>query len=263
MIILPQGVSSCGKSTIGAALAKALNIPFYDGDDLHPKSNIDKMSRGVPLTDADREPWLALIRRTADRICQREEEERREGDPPPELKGVVIACSSLKRRYREILRGEREESHRPPPPSNVPSDFSALDHHVGDNDRGDLKAADGDEEAVKADEKVVFSEPARKSLRTFFVFIEGSPELLEARMKARQGHFMKVGMLHSQLDTLEDPTGEEGVVVVRLEDDVGVQVVDAVDGLRTAGFHEHHSRFKAVAIAAGVQAHAGHSDVAD
>ncbi|KAG8872347.1 hypothetical protein FRB97_007716 [Tulasnella sp. 331] len=259
-LIIVMGVSSCGKSTIGTALAKALNIPFYDGDDLHPKSNIEKMSKGIPLDDADREPWLALIRGTADRICQREEEEQYEGDSPPELKGVVIACSSLKRSYREILRGNKPENHRPPPPQNVPSDFSTLDHRlVGYDDARKEEGPDDDSgDALKVDEKETFSKPAQKSLRTFFVFIKGSPQLLEERMKARQGHFMKVGMLHSQLATLEDPSGEEGVVVVRLEDDVDVQVKDAVDGLKAVGFHERHSHssFKMAAIVAEVQVHA-------
>ncbi|KAG9004389.1 hypothetical protein FRB94_002407 [Tulasnella sp. JGI-2019a] len=260
-LIIVMGVSSCGKSTIGAALAKALNIPFYDGDDLHPKSNIEKMSKGIPLDDADREPWLALIRRTADRICQREEEEQNEGDPPPELKGVVIACSALKKHYREILRGEKPQSHRPPPPHNVPSDFSALTHQVGEDDRKDDIGKDNlkSESERKADDKEEFTKPAQKSLRTFFVFIKGSAELLEERMKARQGHFMKVGMLRSQLATLEDPTGEEGVVVVKLEDSMDEQVESAVKGLKAAGFHEHHTHFKAVAIAATVRAYA--SDV--
>ncbi|KAK0462639.1 uncharacterized protein EV420DRAFT_1619140 [Desarmillaria tabescens] len=59
-----QGVSGTGKSTLGSALAESLGLPFIDGDDLHPPSNIAKMSSGQPLTDADREPWLALIRKT-------------------------------------------------------------------------------------------------------------------------------------------------------------------------------------------------------
>lgn len=237
--MLLKGVSSCGKSTIGQALAKALHIPFYDGDDLHPKSNIDKMSKGIPLTDADREPWLALIRRTADRICQREEEEQNEGDPPPELKGVVIACSALKKHYRDILRGDREESHRPPLPHDVPSDFSAMNHRVSVGGGGE--DVEGNAQGPP-DDKTEFSKPAQKSLRTFFVFINGSPELLEERMKARENHFMKVGMLRSQLQTLEDPSEEPGVVVVQLEESPDSQVNNAVEGLRRVGFHEQHSR---------------------
>jgi gluconokinase len=55
-----------GKSTIGAQLSKSLHLPFIDGDTLHPQSNIDKMSKGIPLSDDDRLPWLALIRSTGE-----------------------------------------------------------------------------------------------------------------------------------------------------------------------------------------------------
>ncbi|MGB3279883.1 MAG: shikimate kinase [Pseudorhodobacter sp.] len=56
-----MGVAGCGKSSVGAALAPALNARYIDGDDLHPPANIAKMQRGEPLTDADRWPWLALV----------------------------------------------------------------------------------------------------------------------------------------------------------------------------------------------------------
>lgn len=59
--------SFSGKSTIGSNLSEALNVPFLDGDSLHPQSNVDKMSQGIPLTDDDRLPWLALIRSTGER----------------------------------------------------------------------------------------------------------------------------------------------------------------------------------------------------
>lgn len=244
-LIIVMGVSSCGKSTVGQQLAHALHIPFYDGDDLHPKSNVEKMSKGIPLTDADREPWLALIRRTADRICQREEEEQNEGDPPPELKGVVIACSALKKHYRDILRGNEPQSHRPPLPHDVPSDFAARTHQVGN--AGQPERESEPQESI-ADDKEEFAKPAQMALRTFFVFIKGSPELLEERMKARENHFMKVGMLRSQLETLEDPSEEEGVVVVKLENSVDTQVNDAAEGLRTLGFHEMHSHPQAATV---------------
>ncbi len=84
-----MGVSGCGKSTIGAALAKRLGGVFQDGDDYHPAANIRKMSRGEPLSDVDRWPWL-------DRVGQR-------------LSGaergcLVMACSALKLAYRDRLR---------------------------------------------------------------------------------------------------------------------------------------------------------------
>ncbi|CAG8768610.1 2269_t:CDS:2, partial [Acaulospora colombiana] len=60
--ILANGVSGCGKSTLGQAVAKELDIPFVDGDSLHPPENIEKMSNGIPLDDNDRAPWLRKIR---------------------------------------------------------------------------------------------------------------------------------------------------------------------------------------------------------
>lgn len=85
------GVSGTGKSTVATALAARLGWPMLEGDSLHPRANIDKMSRGEPLTDADREPWLHLI---ADWIGERE----RAGEPG------VVTCSALKRTYRDLLR---------------------------------------------------------------------------------------------------------------------------------------------------------------
>lgn len=82
-----MGVSGCGKSTVAAGLAHAIGGTFVDGDDLHPQANIDKMSAGEPLTDADRWPWLAKVGETL-----------AEGTPPR-----VIACSALKRIYRERI----------------------------------------------------------------------------------------------------------------------------------------------------------------
>ena len=84
--VLVMGVSGSGKSTIGTLLASALKLRFVDGDSLHPESNRRKMASGVALTDEDREPWLA---RVAAVLTQ--------GD-------VVVACSGLRRRYRDRLR---------------------------------------------------------------------------------------------------------------------------------------------------------------
>ena len=64
-VFIIMGVSGCGKSTLGIALAKFLEIPFFDGDDFHPPGNIQKMSKGVPLEDSDREPWLTRLNKVA------------------------------------------------------------------------------------------------------------------------------------------------------------------------------------------------------
>jgi gluconokinase len=83
-----MGVSGCGKSTVGAMLAEALGVSFADADAFHPPENIEKMSAGVPLTDADRWPWLDAIGAWLD--ARRAE-------------GGVVTCSALKRAYRARL----------------------------------------------------------------------------------------------------------------------------------------------------------------
>jgi beta-N-acetylhexosaminidase len=86
--IVVMGVTSCGKSTVGAAIADRIGADFLDGDSLHPQSNIDKMASGIPLDDDDRAPWLAEVGR---RFAASDA-------------GLVIACSALKRSYRDIIR---------------------------------------------------------------------------------------------------------------------------------------------------------------
>lgn len=90
MIVVIMGVAGAGKSTLGQLLANELGCAFIDGDSLHPAANIEKMAHGIPLTDADRAPWLAAIHARIVESYQRHE-------------GLVIACSALKRRYRETL----------------------------------------------------------------------------------------------------------------------------------------------------------------
>ncbi|MFM1850714.1 MAG: hypothetical protein RIS54_398 [Verrucomicrobiota bacterium] len=134
--IVVMGVAGSGKSTVGAQLAHDLGWRFDDADGFHPPENVAKMSAGTPLTDEDRAPWLAAIRRHVDNCLARGE-------------GVVVACSALKAVYRRVL----------------------------------LDGADG--------------------LR--LVYLQGTREQLQARIDARQGHFMKPMMLASQLATLEEP----------------------------------------------------------
>lgn len=89
--VVVMGVSASGKSTVGAALARSLALPFVEGDGLHSRHNIEKMSRGEPLTDEDRAPWLAAI---ASLLT----------DEVRFPRGVVVACSALKAAYRDELR---------------------------------------------------------------------------------------------------------------------------------------------------------------
>jgi carbohydrate kinase (thermoresistant glucokinase family) len=146
--IIVMGVCGCGKSTVGELLAKDISATFYDGDDFHPQSNIDKMASGVPLNDEDRQPWLEKL---ASLI--------KESESP-----TVTACSALKKAYRDILRTA-----------------------------GDVT----------------------------IVYLQGSQEVLLERLTERSNtsdHFMSSSMLESQLATLEDPTGESGVMTLSIED---------------------------------------------
>jgi len=130
MKIVVMGVTGCGKTTVGIALAEALGIEFIDSDDLHSESNKKKMSSGTPLTDSDREPWLQVVSKT----LQNHE-------------NIVVACSALKKSYRStILAGA----------------------------------------------------PTTK-----FVHLSGSQELIFTRLSERSHHFMPIGLLDSQFETLE------------------------------------------------------------
>lgn len=144
-VLIVMGVSGCGKSTVGQALGAALEWEFRDGDAFHPPANVAKMKSGAPLTDEDRWPWLDAIARYID------ETRAQSGH-------AIIACSALKRVYRDRLKGARPD--------------------------------------------------------VTFVHLAGSKELIEARMAARQNHFMPLGLLDSQFATLEAPSDDEGAMIV-------------------------------------------------
>jgi gluconokinase len=132
--VVVMGVSGCGKTEVGRSLAQRLGASFIDADDLHPPANVEKMRRGIPLDDADRAPWLGLLN-------ARLREAVAAGRP------VVLACSALKQRYRDLLAadvpglrfvhlsGSREliaarlaaRRHRYMPASLLDSQFAALE----------------------------------------------------------------------------------------------------------------------------------------
>lgn len=92
-IYVVMGVSGCGKSMVGEAIAAELGMPFVEGDSLHPAANVEKMAKGIPLTDEDRFPWLDRI---GDEIAS--------AGP----RGLVVSCSSLRKIYRDHLRSFAE-----------------------------------------------------------------------------------------------------------------------------------------------------------
>ena len=94
VVIVVMGVSGSGKTTVAALLSAALGCQFQEGDDLHPRENVEKMQAGTPLTDADRMPWLRKIAETIDNWGARGE-------------SGVVTCSALKQSYRTIIIGER------------------------------------------------------------------------------------------------------------------------------------------------------------
>lgn len=133
--VVVMGVSGCGKTSVGQALAARLGARFVDADDYHPPANVEKMRAGVPLDDADRAPWLARLNAVLRHSVARGE-------------SVVLACSALKRRYRDALAerlrgglrvvhlsGSREliasriaaRRHRYMPASLLASQFDALE----------------------------------------------------------------------------------------------------------------------------------------
>jgi gluconokinase len=133
MIVMLMGVTGCGKTTVGRALAQSLVWAFYDADDFHPPANVAKMASGVPLTDVDRWPWLDRIADLLSRV------QARGGH-------AVLACSALKQSYRDriaragdvhvvYLKGDlatiearlATRRHKYMPASLLPSQFATLE----------------------------------------------------------------------------------------------------------------------------------------
>ena len=91
MVVIIFGVAGVGKTTVGKLLAEEMGWKFYDADDFHPKSNTEKMRNGRPLTDENRQPWLQTLRELIERSLAENE-------------NSVLACSALKKKYRDQLR---------------------------------------------------------------------------------------------------------------------------------------------------------------
>ncbi len=133
MIVVLMGVSGCGKTVVGQALAADLGWPFFDGDDFHPAANVAKMAAGTPLTDADRWPWLDRLAAEMAAVADRGAD-------------AVFACSALKQAYRDRFRPAGDvrfvhlagdfatiaarlaaRSHRYMPPTLLASQFATLE----------------------------------------------------------------------------------------------------------------------------------------
>lgn len=97
MLIVVMGVAAAGKTTVGRALAAALGWPFFDADEFHPPANVARMRRGAPLSDADRAPWLAALVRLVRALGAGHE-------------SAVLACSALRRAFREDLAGAARDA---------------------------------------------------------------------------------------------------------------------------------------------------------
>ncbi|OCK78787.1 carbohydrate kinase [Lepidopterella palustris CBS 459.81] len=147
-IWIVTGPAGCGKSTVAKYLADQYALVYIEGDDFHPQANIDKMAAGIPLNDEDRWDWLILLRDQALAALDQG------------AKGVVVTCSALKRKYRDVIR-------------------TAPMYDIG-----------------------------HKS-SVHFIYLHASKEILLARVKARQGHYMKDSMVLSQLNSLEEPDSRE------------------------------------------------------
>jgi gluconokinase len=165
--LLVMGVAGSGKSTLAAALARELHATLIEGDDHHLPQSQHKMRNGIPLQDADRDPWLG---RLGDLLAA-------------EPGAAVLTCSALKRRYRERLR------------TAVPA------------------------------------------LRT--VYIDITPDASRARVATRPGHLFPAGLVASQFDALEVPTGEPGVLQLPAQLAPSAQLQAVLQWLATA-LTEHH-----------------------
>ncbi|XP_064147263.1 probable gluconokinase [Loxodonta africana] len=179
--LLLMGVSGSGKSTVGALLASQLGWKFYDADDYHPEENRMKMGKGIPLNDQDRIPWLCnlhgiLLREVAS--GQR----------------VVLACSALKKMYRDIL----------------------------------IRGSDGAPQTCDESSK----EEKLPEVKLFVVHLSGSSEVISGRLLKRKGHFMPPDLLLSQFNTLEPPSAPENFIQVSVDQELSEIITTILEMLK-------------------------------
>ncbi|XP_019279097.1 probable gluconokinase isoform X1 [Panthera pardus] len=179
--LLVMGVSGSGKSTVGSLLASELGWKFYDADDYHPEENRMKMEKGIPLNDQDRIPWLCNLHDILLRDVASGQH-------------VVLACSALKKVYRDIL--------------------------IRGKDGGPLKC-----EQMRKDKQ-----PAEVKL--LVVYLSGSFEVISGRLLKRKGHFMPPELLQSQFDTLEPPSDPENFIQINVDKNLSEIIATIMGTLR-------------------------------
>jgi gluconokinase len=165
--VFVMGVAGSGKTTVASAVGAVPGFEMIEGDAYHPAGNVEKMRAGIPLSDEDRQPWLVTL---AALIAQEHAHGR----------STILACSALRRRYRDILHA-----------------------------------------AAPIDEIV-------------FLMLEVDEARLRARMSERQGHYMPVSLLESQLATLEPLEADERGAVIDASRPLDAVVADALGAIRRA-----------------------------
>jgi gluconokinase len=164
-VFVIMGVSGAGKTTVGTEVSQRLGLPFFEGDTFHPPANIEKMGSGIPLTDADRVPWIDALTAGVN-------------ERPDPTRDAIVACSALSRFVRQRIR-----------------------EHMHDE--------------------------------VDFILLTADPKLIEERLSKRPKHYMKAGMLNSQLAALQMPSTALKVDVSKPLAEVVQAVVDHIEQKRT------------------------------
>ncbi|XP_006717173.2 putative gluconokinase isoform X1 [Homo sapiens] len=176
-----QAAAGPRRSTVGALLASELGWKFYDADDYHPEENRRKMGKGIPLNDQDRIPWLCNLH---DILLRDVASGQR----------VVLACSALKKTYRDILTQGK--------------------------DGVALKCEESGKEAKQAE------------MQLLVVHLSGSFEVISGRLLKREGHFMPPELLQSQFETLEPPAAPENFIQISVDKNVSEIIATIMETLK-------------------------------